>query len=204
MVLLFSCRRLFNLLWSVARVGTRGPGRLTAVYLGDAFMSRRRAVLLWSILVLGLSASQSFAEDNWPQWRGPHANGTATSTNLPTTWSATENIVWQAELPAWSGGTPVIWGDRIFVTSPSKPAAAAAAPAESAAMPLPTGLASTAGVFAQQQDQPGRGPADPAAGRTRPLSTQAPSVTASPPIRQARQLPRPASMATSQKCDRPR
>ena len=39
---------------------------------------------------------------------------------LPTQWAQTENVVWSTQLPSWSGGTPVIWGDRIFVTSPSK------------------------------------------------------------------------------------
>lgn len=62
------------------------------------------------------------ANDNWPQWRGPTANGISDSKNLPTEWSLekNQNIVWKAELPSWSGGTPVIWGDKIFVTSPSK------------------------------------------------------------------------------------
>jgi outer membrane protein assembly factor BamB len=93
------------------------------------------------------------AQDNWPQWRGPSANGTAANTNLPTTWSLTENIVWKAELPAWSGGTPVIWGDRIFVTSPSKTPAppVQAAADQSAAVPS----AGAQGVFAQVPEQPG-------------------------------------------------
>src|SRR6185369_8195154 len=62
------------------------------------------------------------ANENWPQWRGPAGNGISDSKNLPTTWSLekNENIVWKTELPSWSGGTPIIWGDHIFVTSPSK------------------------------------------------------------------------------------
>jgi outer membrane protein assembly factor BamB len=60
------------------------------------------------------------AQENWPQWRGPALNGISSSKDLPTTWSNTENIVWKTPLPSWSAGTPAIWGDRIFVTSPSK------------------------------------------------------------------------------------
>ena len=62
------------------------------------------------------------AGENWPQWRGPSGNGTSDSTKLPTEWSLAKNknIVWKAALPWWSGGTPVIWGDRVFVTSPTK------------------------------------------------------------------------------------
>ena len=37
--------------------------------------------------------------ENWPQWRGPHFNGSTTETGLPDDWSQTENIAWSAELP---------------------------------------------------------------------------------------------------------
>lgn len=53
--------------------------------------------------------------ENWPQWRGPSANGISSETNLPVTWTATENIAWKLALPSWSGSTPIVWGDRIFL-----------------------------------------------------------------------------------------
>ena len=55
--------------------------------------------------------------ENWPHWRGPAANGISTEKNLPTKWSAagTENILWKLPMPAMSGSTPIIWGDRIFL-----------------------------------------------------------------------------------------
>lgn len=59
------------------------------------------------------------AQANWPQWRGPNLDGRATSTNLPVKWSETENVRWKVPLPAWSGSTPIIWGDRIFVMTAS-------------------------------------------------------------------------------------
>lgn len=62
-------------------------------------------------------------DENWPQWRGPALNGTSASTDLPLKWSETENVKWKVKLPASSGSTPAIWGDRIFV-----PSASAAAP----------------------------------------------------------------------------
>ena len=55
------------------------------------------------------------AAENWPQWRGPALNGVSGEKNLPVRWSKTENIAWTLALPAWSGSTPVIWGDRIFL-----------------------------------------------------------------------------------------
>jgi len=62
----------------------------------------------------------ALAQENWPQWRGPAQNGVAEAKGLPLTWSATDHIVWKTPLPSWSGGSPVIWGNRIFVTSPSQ------------------------------------------------------------------------------------
>jgi hypothetical protein len=50
----------------------------------------------------------------------PEGNGLSDSKGLPTTWSTNKNIVWRAELPSWSGATPIIWGDYVFITSPSK------------------------------------------------------------------------------------
>ncbi len=65
-----------------------------------------------------LSLTLSAHADNWAQWRGPAFNGTSPEKNLPTTWSAESGIKWQTELPGFSGATPAIWGDSIFVTSP--------------------------------------------------------------------------------------
>lgn len=55
---------------------------------------------------------------NWPQWRGPHSNGsTSTARDLPVKWDQTENVRWRADLPSWSAATPAVWDDVIFVTS---------------------------------------------------------------------------------------
>src|SRR5438552_1082123 len=77
------------------------------------------------------------ADQNWPQWRGPDGNGVSRAVNLPTTWSPEKNIVWKTPLPSWSGGTPVLWGDHIFVTSPNKPTEAKAG-TETGAQDRPT------------------------------------------------------------------
>jgi outer membrane protein assembly factor BamB len=53
--------------------------------------------------------------ENWPQWRGPAMNGVSNEKNLPVKWSQTENITWKLETTAWSGATPIIWGDHIFL-----------------------------------------------------------------------------------------
>src|SRR5437588_8399146 len=55
--------------------------------------------------------------DNWPQWRGPNNDGISQETNLPTKWSATENVAWTLPMPGMGSSTPAIWGERIFLTS---------------------------------------------------------------------------------------
>ena len=82
-------------------------------------MAARYARLYWSLAAC-MFAGVAFAGENWPQWRGPDQNGISDSTGLPETWSETENIVWKVELPSWSGSSPVVWGDRILVTSPTQ------------------------------------------------------------------------------------
>jgi outer membrane protein assembly factor BamB len=66
-------------------------------------------------LLLLCAAIAAPAAENWPQWRGPALNGISAEKNLPVRWSKTENIAWKLPLPAWSGSTPIIWGDRIFL-----------------------------------------------------------------------------------------
>jgi outer membrane protein assembly factor BamB len=57
--------------------------------------------------------------ENWPQWRGPHGNGISAEVGIPLRWSKTENVAWRTPLPGPGGATPVVWDDRIFVTSSS-------------------------------------------------------------------------------------
>ncbi len=52
---------------------------------------------------------------NWPQWRGPTANGHATTGNPPVEWSETKNIKWKKSIPGKGHSSPVIWGDRLFL-----------------------------------------------------------------------------------------
>jgi outer membrane protein assembly factor BamB len=54
---------------------------------------------------------------NWPQWRGPSANGIADQGNYPVRFSAADNILWKAELPGKGGSTPIVWKDHIILTS---------------------------------------------------------------------------------------
>ena len=67
------------------------------------------------ILVVILLSFVAAHADNWPQWRGPNLNGVSNEKNLPLKWSTEDNIAWKLAMPGWSGSTPIIWGDRIFL-----------------------------------------------------------------------------------------
>ena len=53
----------------------------------------------------------------WPQWRGPLATGVAPQANPPVEWSEGQNVRWKIALPGKGHSTPVIWGDRVFLTA---------------------------------------------------------------------------------------
>ena len=54
---------------------------------------------------------------NWPQWRGPAGTGVAEGANPPTEWNGTKNVRWKTPLPGRGHSTPIIFGDRVFVTA---------------------------------------------------------------------------------------
>jgi outer membrane protein assembly factor BamB len=66
-------------------------------------------------LLLVLAAQGAVLAQNWPHWRGPAMNGVASEREAPVSWSATDNIAWRLALPDFSGSTPIIWNDRIFL-----------------------------------------------------------------------------------------
>jgi outer membrane protein assembly factor BamB len=68
------------------------------------------------LLPLLLLNSVSIA-GNWPEWRGPSAQGQANASGLPETWSETSNVAWKTPLPGRGHSTPVIWGDHIWLTT---------------------------------------------------------------------------------------
>ena len=56
------------------------------------------------------------ADENWPQWRGPEGAGIGRGT-YPDTWSATSHIAWKTPLNGRGHSSPVVWGNRIFLTT---------------------------------------------------------------------------------------
>lgn len=77
------------------------------------------------LLPLCLISTLSFA-GHWPEWRGPTGQGHAVAAGLPETWSETSQVAWKTLLPGRGHSTPVMWGDKIWLTTAlEKPATAA-------------------------------------------------------------------------------
>lgn len=72
--------------------------------------STSRRLFLFVLAALGTLGA------DWSRFRGPSGMGTSNETNLPTTWSAQENIAWKTELPGPGGSSPIVVGDRVYLT----------------------------------------------------------------------------------------
>jgi outer membrane protein assembly factor BamB len=77
-------------------------------------MILRRMILT---MVLLLTAATLVRAENWPGFRGPRGDGTCVEKGLPLTWSATENVAWKVAIPGKGHSSPVVWKDRLFVTT---------------------------------------------------------------------------------------
>ena len=84
------------------------------------------ALSLGTLLILGLLALCAFrapqvialgVDTNWAQWRGPNGSGVSTEKNLPTEWSATKNVLWKTAISGRGHSSPIIWGQRVFLTT---------------------------------------------------------------------------------------
>ena len=87
-------------------------------------MLRMREALIGSSVVIACVAVVSLAAQatppssaHWPQFRGAGASGVADAANLPVTFSSTDNVAWVTEIPGRGWSSPIIWGDRVFVTA---------------------------------------------------------------------------------------
>jgi outer membrane protein assembly factor BamB len=68
-------------------------------------------------IVVSLGPCAALADENWPRFRGPHANGHAGGAGLPATWSESKNVQWKTPIHDLGWSSPVVWGDQIWVTT---------------------------------------------------------------------------------------
>ena len=96
-------------------------GRVTPALAASHAISGRSRVrglvrgALATACVLILVGSAGLTADNWPQWRGPSLNGVSGESGLPVRWTTTQGIAWKLAMPGFSGSTPIVWGDRIYL-----------------------------------------------------------------------------------------
>lgn len=77
----------------------------------------RRVLMACSLVAV---AGTTALAENWPTWRGPTQNGVSTEKNVPVRWGEKENVAWRVALPGPAGATPVVWDNRIFLTTVSE------------------------------------------------------------------------------------
>jgi outer membrane protein assembly factor BamB len=72
---------------------------------------------MFAALVVALSFNAVAVAENWPAWRGPRLDGSSLEKGLPLHWSETENVAWKTPIPGVGHSSPIVYGDRVFVTS---------------------------------------------------------------------------------------
>jgi outer membrane protein assembly factor BamB len=72
------------------------------------------------VLLFGAGLVCPLRAENWPGWRGPRGNGHSAEKQVPLRWSPTENVRWKVALPAPGNSSPIVWGDRVFITQANK------------------------------------------------------------------------------------
>lgn len=75
------------------------------------------AVLTGAAIPVEMVVPEGKANDYWPFWRGPGRQGLVKGRGYPDKWSDTENVLWKVEVPGLGNSSPIIWGDKIFLTT---------------------------------------------------------------------------------------
>ncbi len=69
------------------------------------------------LILATLISTAALHAENWPQFRGPTHQGRSTETGLPLHWSAKSNVVWKTPIPGEAWSSPIVWNDRVFLTT---------------------------------------------------------------------------------------
>ncbi len=85
--------------------------------LGSNGLRRIWTVIAWATCGTALWAWSGPDQATWPQFRGADGSGVAVGEGLPERWSKSDNVLWSREIPGRGWSSPVVWGQRVFVTS---------------------------------------------------------------------------------------
>lgn len=80
----------------------------------DRFVFAAAAVATFVSVMAAAAPNPSY---NWPQWRGPEGLGVSPETGLPWQWTPSENVAWKTAIPGRGHSSPVVWGNRVFLTT---------------------------------------------------------------------------------------
>lgn len=79
--------------------------------------TRFRIRFVWAAMVVSLATVSTLHAENWPGWRGAARTGMSSETGLPLSWSEKQGVLWKVALPGSGISNPIVWDDRVFVTS---------------------------------------------------------------------------------------
>ena len=80
-------------------------------------LTRRISLALIAAMSVGIAATGSTTAGNWPQWRGPDGSGISTEKNLPAEWTPSKNIKWKTAIDGRGHSSPIVWENKIFLTT---------------------------------------------------------------------------------------
>jgi outer membrane protein assembly factor BamB len=80
-----------------------------------------RTLLAATLAALACTLARAAGPSEWPQFRGPQGAGVADASALPETWSTKDNVAWVIDVPGRGWSSPIVWRDRVFVTSAISP-----------------------------------------------------------------------------------
>lgn len=80
-------------------------------------MRKRLTRMTLATVLLASAAVAADTDANWPRFRGPNALGVAENSKLPDSWDTKKNVEWKAEIPGRGWSSPIVWGDRVFLTT---------------------------------------------------------------------------------------
>jgi outer membrane protein assembly factor BamB len=80
-------------------------------------MTMNTSTKLWTVICLALLPDGTAANDDWPRFRGAGGTGVVDRRPLPSEWNTTTNVLWRVDVPGRGWSSPIVWGDRVFVTA---------------------------------------------------------------------------------------
>jgi outer membrane protein assembly factor BamB len=71
----------------------------------------------WMVVIFGFAAAAAAADPNWSQWRGHDGQGVSREADVPLEWAEGQNVAWKTPIPGRGHSSPIVWGDRLFLTT---------------------------------------------------------------------------------------